>query len=451
MLDGVADWATALHREPLPGEVVHHAKRAVVDWFAALIPGGAMEPARILTEALVDERQQGGSVLLPGGQRVPLRTAALINATAAHTAEVDDIFRDGIYHPGAPTIAAALAAVQESGGSGQDLLRAVVAGFEVGTRVAATIQPAHYRFWHTTGTVGTLGAAAAVATALRFDADRFAHAVATATTMAAGLQQAFRSDAMSKPLHAGHAADAGSLAALAAGQGFTGVRDILEGDAGFGAAMSDAPSWDTAFADLGDVFNIMAMTFKNHACCGHAFAAIDGALELRPDVGAALERVQHIEVATYGTAIEVAGNPTPSTSFEAQFSIQYCVAAALHLGSVRLAAFAPDRVKDPQLRELMSRVELSVDRELDASFPKQRGARVRITLEDGRTHESLRPTRKGDPDLPLSDDDLADKYTELVEPYLGADVAAALLRELWSLEEMDDLDALVPNGAEASS
>lgn len=443
MLAYAASWAVDAQTVPLPDEVIHHAKRAILDWMAAVVPGGVMAPAQILAAALADDRQKGDATLLPSGRPVPLRTAALVNGTAAHTAEVDDIFRDGVYHPGAPTIAAALAAAQDLGRSGEDLIRAVVVGFELSTRVAATIQPAHYRFWHTTGTVGTLGAAAAVATLLRLDADAVVHAVANATTMAAGLQQAFRSDAMSKPLHAGHAAEAGALAALAASRGFTGVADILEGAAGFGAAMSDAPSWDGVFADLGTQFNITQMTFKNHACCGHTFAAVDGALELRDGID--VDRIQQVDVATYGTALSVAGNPAPTTDFEAKFSIPFVVATALRHGSVRLEAFTDERLADTGLRELVGRVHLSVDADLDASFPGQRGARVTVRLDDGSIRESVRPTRKGDPDLPLTDEELSGKYRELVAPHLGDAATEALEDALWSIEDRSDLRGLVPS------
>lgn len=439
-----ARWASGLTFEAMGELAAHHAKRAIVDWFAAVVPGGVMPPARILTEALVDGHP-GQAALLPSGMMVPMRTAALINGTAAHSAEVDDIFRDGVYHPGAPTIAAALAAAQSTGASGRDLLRAVTIGFEISTRIAARVQPAHYRFWHTTGTIGTMGAAAAVAAILGADEDGFLHAVATSTTMAAGLQQAFRSDAMSKPLHAGHAADAGTLAATIAVKGFTGAPDILEGAAGFGAGMSDAPDWGDVFDDLGRIWNITQMTFKNHACCGHTFAAIDGAIELRPDVLERLHDVSAVEIETYGTAIKVAGIREPSTAFEAQFSLPFTVASALRRGSVRLAAFEEANLWDTETRELMAKVSLVVDAELDASFPGQRGARVRIRLKDGSEVESFRPTRTGDPDAPLTDEQLSGKFTELVGPHLSPDATSSVLAALWSLDQVASLADLLPS------
>ncbi|MGH8709376.1 MAG: MmgE/PrpD family protein, partial [Burkholderiales bacterium] len=368
------------------------------------------------------------------GRPATVRAAALINGTAAHAAEVDDIFRDGIYHPGAPTIAAALALAQAHGLDGASFLRAVIAGYEISTRIARAMGRAHYRFWHNTGTIGAFGAAAAGASALALDRVRAAHALATATTFAAGLQQAFRGDSMSKPLHAGRAAEAGVTAALAAREGVTGSLDVIEGEAGFGRAMGEDPDWVEAFATLGTDHNIARVTFKNHACCGHTFAAIDGALAARAALGVAAEDIARVHIGSYRAATEVSGIEVPYTSAEARFSIKYVVAHALRHGSVRLAAFEPAPLADPATRALMRRIEAAIDPELDAAFPAQRAARVAIETRDGRRHELLQPTRKGDPEAPLSDGELEAKFLELAAPVLGEAPSRALLARLWRLE-----------------
>src|SRR6185436_11328786 len=146
----------------------------------------------------------------------------------------------------------------------RNLLRSIVVGYEISTRIGAAMGRAHYRYWHNTGTIGCFGAAAAAAAALGLDAGRFAHALATVATFSAGLQQAFRMDSMSKPLHAGHAAEAGVLAALAAREGVTGSLDVMEGETGYGRAMGGDPDWSRALATLGEDFHITRMTFKNH-------------------------------------------------------------------------------------------------------------------------------------------------------------------------------------------
>jgi len=409
LVERFAAFAEDLRRKPLPPEVAHHARRAVIDWHAALYAGSVMPPATLLEKAFIDESP---------------RTAALIDGTAAHAAEVDDIFRDGIYHPGAPTIAAAHALGMERG----NFLRAVVVGYEISTRIGAAMGRAHYRYWHNTGTIGCFGAAAACAEALGLERGRFAHALATVATFAAALQQAFRMDSMSKPLHAGRAAEAGVEAALMAREGVTGSLDILEGEAGFGRAMGDDPDWEKACATLGREFNVTRMTFKNHSCCGHTFAAIDGALALQKRLGVAARDIERVEVATYRAGLDVAHYENPQTAAEARFSMKYVVATALTHGNVRLAAFSEDRIQDRGTRDLMSRIHVSLAPDLDAAFPGQRAARVTINGE-----QWLQPTRIGDPDAPLSDAQLEEKYRELAAPVIGTSESEKLLERLWRL------------------
>jgi 2-methylcitrate dehydratase PrpD len=427
VVERFAHWAVDFRSHALSPEVLHHARRAVIDWHAALYPGAVVAPATLLERSRAEELDRGGAQLALG-RRATVRAAAFINATAAHTVEVDDIFRDGIYHPGAPTIAAALALT-----NGKNLLRAVVVGYEISTRIGAAMGRAHYKYWHNTGTIGCFGAAAAAAEALGLDARRFAHALATVATFSAGLQQAFRMDSMSKPLHAGHAAEAGVTAALAAREGVTGSLDVMEGEAGYGRAMGDNPDWNKALATLGKDFHITRMTFKNHACCGHAFAAIDGALALKKKLNIPVSEIQGVEVATYRAGLEVAHYENPATAAEARFSLKYVVATALTHGSVRLAAFEPQRLQDPATRDLMRKFEVSLDPQLDAAFPAQRAARVAIRAR-GRREEHLQPTRIGDPDAPLSDAQLEEKYLELAAPVLGESKAKEQLEHLWALE-----------------
>src|SRR5437762_10530238 len=301
VVERFAAWANDWRSKPIPPEVLHHAKRAVIDWHAALFPGAVMPPAILLEKALGDELDKGDATLALG-RKATVKAAALINATAAHTVEVDDIFRDGIYHPGAPTIAAAYAL----GFKNKNFLRAVIVGYEISTRIGATMGRAHYKYWHNTGTIGVFGACAAAAELLNLDGNKFAHALATVTTFAAGLQQAFRMDSMSKPLHAGRAAEAGVTAALAACEGVTGSLDVMEGDAGFGRAMGDNPDWEKALAGLGRDFHITRMTFKNHACCGHTFAAIDGALALQAKLNLHIRDIERVDVGSYRAGVEVA-------------------------------------------------------------------------------------------------------------------------------------------------
>jgi 2-methylcitrate dehydratase PrpD len=245
---------------------------------------------------------------------------------------------------------------------------------------------------------------------------------------------------MTKALHAGHAAWVGVTSGMGAANGITGALDILEGAAGFGAAMSQGAKWERATEGLGERYNIHSITQKNHGCCGHTFAAIDAMLDIRQQHTLDVTQIESISVDTYQTALDVTGNFEPHTAFEAKFSLPYVVAHALLHGAVRLSAFEPQRLQDPQIRALIARTKLVADARLSAGFPAMRAARVTITLRDGRVIEQYAPCRKGDPEAPLTDADLNDKFAELATPAIGEAAAQRLLQQLWQMERLQVAD-----------
>lgn len=411
----------AVEMDP-PEEAFAAARLCVLDWFGAAIAGSAEMPATALRQALPGD---GPARLVPDGAGRDARTAALINGTASHIVEVDDIYRAGLYHPGVVTIPAALA-LAETKGTDERFLRAVIAGYEVGNRIARAVNPAHYRFWHTTGTVGHFGAAAAGAVVLGLSREQTAHALAMVASMAAGLRQAFASDAMSKPLHAGRAAEAGVLAAMAAAEGMTGVGDILDAERGFGAAMSHGVDWQSAVSGLGTEWTICQTTPKAHACCGHNFAALDGIAALMAEHEINAEDIDIIDVASYRAALEICGNPDPNSAAEGRFSLPWCAAVMARDGAVTPAAFTEAALRSAETRAMAGRVRLSLDKDAEAKFPGARSATVTLTLTDGRSVSLHRPTRKGDPDDPLSEADLLAKFHALAGPVIGRADAEAM-------------------------
>ncbi len=446
LMQQLADYAIKEQTAKLPADVIHHAKRAVIDWYAALLPGSLCPPATLLEQAFAEDLDRGRARLATG-RRATTRTAALINGAASHTVEFDDIHRDSGYHPGSPTISAALAAAQSSGATGEQFLRAVIVGYETSTRIGEAVMPSHYNFWHTTGTVGSFGAAASAATAMRLNHDQFMHAVATVGTFAAGLQQAFLSQAMSKPLHGGHAADAGVLAALAASKGVTGALDIIEGKKGFGNAMSVNPDWSKVTKGLGTDYHINHMTFKAHGCCGHTFPSIDGVLHLVMQHKLKPQDIKKITLATYKAGLDIIDNATPEGEYQAKFSLQYTVAHAAIFGSVRLNAFTSERMKDAELRDMMKKVVCVADPVFSKGYPNQRASQVDIETTDGRKLSHFQPYRKGDPELPLTDDELNAKFMELAEPVLGDAGAKHLLAQLWALDKAPTAEFEIQRGS----
>jgi 2-methylcitrate dehydratase PrpD len=247
---------------------------------------------------------------------------------------------------------------------------------------------------------------------------------------------------MSKPLHAAHAAETGVMATIAASKGVTGALDVLEGPAGMGAAMSGNADWRRATSGLGKIYNIEAITFKNHGCCGHTFAAIDGLLFIMQDAQITANDIANIAIATYGPAVSITDRVDPKTPQECKFSMQYVLAHAAHYGSVRIEAFEAERMSDPAIQAMLGQIDLSIDPAVDAEFPARRAAHVTITTKDGRQLTHYQPTRKGDPDLPLTDDELDAKFIELANPVLGNELTNSLLQKLWQLDEISLATAL---------
>jgi len=429
-----ADW----HDRPFDAAVTAAVRNATLDWFATTLPGTQRAPASLMAAADLGVGSGGGrAICYVDGYQTSPRRAAFLNGTASHTVEFDDIYRDGGYHPGSPTIAAALAVAQDRGLSREAFDRAVIGGYEAGCRLASALQPGHYEYWHITGTVGTIGAAVAGAMLLGQGRDGIAHAIAIATSFAGGHQQNLQGQSMVKAMHSGHAADAGLLAVYAAAAGATGALDSLHGPLGYAMATgAGTGNWDLAFEGAGDWTPISRMTVKLHGCCGHIFPALDGLAALMARHGIKPDQIATIHVEGYGATKTICDRPDPQSAQEARFSLQYCLAAQMILGSVRLAAMEPEALGDPRIRALMPMITVSRAEDLAAEYPRRRMARLQVRLTDGRTIDHFQPTRHGDPDDPASRTERIAKFHELAGPVLAPGEADRLRRIILESDEL---------------
>lgn len=435
-LESIAHEAISFQGRDLTPQALAAAKGVVMDWMGVTCGGADGVVAASLVGSLTGS--QGPCRILGSEASTIAPMAALINGTAAHTLELDDIYAPGTFHPGAPVIAAAFAIGEMERASGLAFIRAVITGYEVGNRIASDLGPAHYRAFHTTGTAGALGAAAASASLMGLDAVRFTHSLAISATLAAGLQQTFRSDAVAKPLHAGNAAQAGVVAALAARGGATGALDILDGDLGMGTVMAEGTSWVRTREPWGPQALVEMTTMKPYPCCGHTFAAIDAAGLLRRTVGP-LESIDEIVVETYSVAIDTAGIARPMTSAEARFSIPFTVAVMLSFGQVDLDSFSDSSIADPEVMRLLNLVRLERSAEFSEAFPDRRGARLTIRLRNGKTQQISVPDRFGSPENPMSGELLERKFLGLLTRSRSQVDAEAVMQGLLSLQEVPDL------------
>ena len=423
----IVDGFVAFKTMALPDVVIAAGKQVIVDWLGCVLIGAEAAPARAIAEAFADEIGQGTATCFVGPALCQPGLGALITGVAAHTIELDDIHSAALYHPGVCVISAALAASQLARASGDVFLRSVIAGYEISNRIGIGVNPDHYKYWHTTGTVGTFGATVAAAIALDLDAKQFSDALGNAASMAAGLQQAFRSDGMTKPLHAGRAAEAGLLAARIATKGFSGSAVMLSGPVGFIQAMSHGRDITAQFDNLFEDWTVTRSMYKRFSACGHIAAPIDLAMELssREKIDAA--QIDKIDVATYATALKAAAIVHPTSAFEAKFSLPFCVSASLLGHDLTDPTSFEALYADKRIAALIGKVKMTVDNEIDAAFPRLRGGRVAITMIDGTVYRAGAATRKGEPTNPFTAKELIQKFKRLAGASRQRDATQAWL------------------------
>jgi 2-methylcitrate dehydratase PrpD len=445
----LARFAADLDFAGLPEGVRERAKLCVLDWLGAALAG---VPERVSRAAVRTTLEAGGAeqaALIGGAARVPAGAAAWANGVTGHAAELDDIHAEAIIHPGAAVVPAALAAAELRAASGADLLAAVVAGYETAVRAGAAVNPSHYRFWHTTGTCGTFGAAAAAGRLLGLDAAGMARALSIAGTHAAGMLAVFGTDA--KALNPGRAARDGLTAAGLAAEGVSAPEEIFEGERGFLRAAGTDSDSARLTAALGDAFAIEATITKRHASCGHTHAALDALLELASEHGIAAADVSAIEVETYAIAAEVTGgNMRPRTPGEARFSMAHCAAAALLRGRVGLEECSATALEDREIADLSARVTVRAHADFDGV--RLGAARVRVRTAAGGEFTRRVDAPRGYPDNPMTRDELEEKFAALAALSIPANRAAEIaaltagLDGAASVEELAGLLAMPTNG-----
>ncbi|MHB1418170.1 MAG: MmgE/PrpD family protein [Bacillota bacterium] len=439
----LAEFACKTSYRDLPTTVVEATKAAFLDWLGSSLAGSTREPTPMMSLLVQELGGAPQATVLADGSKNSVTNAALVNGAISHIVELDDVHKASILHAAAAIIPAALAVAESRGASGQDLINAIVCGYEVAIRIGEAITPSHYRYWHTTGTCGTFGAAIAAGKILGLDQQQMIHALGSAGTQASGLWEFLTDGAMSKHLHPGKAAMNGVLSALLSEKGFTAAQRILEGERGFFRATAAAFDTSKITAGLGDSYKIMENCYKIHASCRHTHHAIDVVLQLVGEHLIKPSEIDRILVKTYAVALDITNNHDPRTVFEAKFSLPFCVALAAHRKQAGLNDFNEINLLDPAIRDLMLRVELEVDAELDRAHPDQWPAEVTINTKAGRVFRASTNYPKGDPENPVSLEELQDKFRLLAGLRATPQQVESLITAIASLDQLDDLQELL--------
>ena len=446
-------YSHALNSKDLGSEVVERTRYLLLDYLGVAIAGSLTESSQAVYRMLARSASPGPCTVLGTASQTSPESAALANGTAAHSVELDDTHQAGSIHPGVVmfSTAIALSEIHPDIDVGQ-FVSAVVAGYEVATRLGIALQPkSHYELgFHPTSTCGVFGAAVAAAKLLRLSEEQMLSAVGIAGSMAAGSLEFLADGTWTKRLHPGLAAQNGILAAKLAAEGFRGPGTILEGRDGFLFGYSRNPKPELVTQDLGQNFEIMRTSIKPHACCRYMQAPIDGLIELAIEHDIHPEQVARIEVAVLEAGWPLVCEPqkrkySPSNAVDAQFSMPYGAAVALTDRAAGLDQFAGESFHSPQIKSLMGKVVLQKDKRIEKNFPVEWPAIVQVHLTNGKQFEKYIRFPKGDPENPLTWQELSAKFHSLatrVFPKTRCDQIihsvkdmnpSAALRDIWKL------------------
>jgi 2-methylcitrate dehydratase PrpD len=452
----LAEWAARLRIEDVPPEVLAHIKLCVLDALGCALFGAEQEWSRIAAAVAAEAGTNGPALLFASPDRASAADAAMANGTAVHGYEIDDVHVASSLHPAAAILPAALALAETRGADGADFILGLIAGYEIGIRagIAAGVQHSTSGF-HVTGTVGAVGAAAAAGKVLGLDASRLMHAIAVGTTQAAGLYAA-RIDAMAKRFHAGRAAQSGVIAALLAEKGFTGSREALEAPfGGFFSTMQGQHAPESMLEDLGIRWEAAAVGFKVYAACASAHTTVDAVLALR-ERGLRPEKLKLLTVDLSRKGWTNVGWPyVPGDVVAAQMNGSYAAAVALLDGDAFLDQYRPERLADPRILDLITRITLRHDPALDAGGAAKRHAiRASAEFTDGTRMSVAIEQRLGSRENPIPHARLRQKFRTLAGIRLQPaeiDAVMALADELDRPGRLTRLLALLSRDSRASA
>ena len=438
LFEFVSDFRT---REAPPA-LLHAASNRLMDTLGCALYGGGQEWTQILLRTV--SHCQGRATAFGGKTMLPAESAALCNGTAAHGFELDDVLTDALAHPGAVVVPAVLAVAEEENIGGLDVLKAIVAGYEVMGRLGRALGPqASGRGWHLTCVAGPSASAVAVGVLLGFNTEQFTNAVGIACASAGGNKAFSVSGGMVKRLHAGLASRAGILAARLVQSGFTGPSGALDGQFGLLdviAGTSKRP--EMLNSALGEEFEVVNTSVKIYPCCAVLQSTLEAVMKLRREHGIVKDNVKALRVGSSERAVTQNNERAPTDVMAAQYSLPFCAALAMQDDPIDPRLYTKESLKDPRIKSFMDKITMYVDDEIHASYPQSMGARVSFELVDGQVVEEAIVDAHGTASAPCTDIELEQKFRRLAGLAVGDAAAARLLVAIADLKKGGSIKAL---------
>jgi 2-methylcitrate dehydratase PrpD len=433
----LAERAAMLGYDDLPEPVRELARQCVLDYLGCAVAGAGDPLVGILLDEMIEAGGAAQAGVVGHRQRLPVLAAALVNGAASHALDYDDVHLAMPGHPSVAVLPGLLALAEARDSSGREVITAFVAGYETACRIGLALSPGHYALgFHSTATIGSLGAAAACARLLALDADQTAVALGIAGTQAAGLKSQFGT--MCKPFHAGKAAQNGLLAARLAARGFSSRTDLLECVQGFAATHGPDFSPEAALASPPDGFHILANLFKYHAACYMTHAPIETARQARREHGLSPDKIAGITLRLDAGCDRICNIPAPVDGLQSKFSLRQTVAMALAgVDTASLGAYSEANARDPELVRLREMVRLDFHEGWPSTL-----AEIEIACADGSRVSARHDAGVPATDIAAQGQRLGAKFDALVGPVLGASRARELREMISGLDRLAEIGSL---------
>ena len=452
----VADFILKTRYTDIPNDVLDLARKSILDGLGLALCGSVAKSGEIVRAYLKSMgAMSGGATVIGSSLKAPARFAAFANATGIHADDYDDtqlaVAEDRVYglltHPTAPALPGALALAEAHSKSGKDLLLAYNVGVEVECKIAEAIHPRHYEDgFHTTGTVGALGSAASAAKLLEFERPRGLTTLGIAASEAAGLRENFGT--MTKPLHAGRAAESGVAAAELAALGWTATDQVLEAPRGFFHAAGGGFDPASIMNKLGNPWTFVSpgVSIKPFPSGSLSHPGMTEMQRLIREHHLSAEQVEHVQVGANKNNLNALIHHRPTDNLQAKFSMEFCMAALLLYGKAGLSEFTDEVVNRPAVQEMIRRIDFGVDPVAEAAGYNKMTTLMRIKLKDGRTISGQAEVAKGHPLNPMSYDEVAAKFLDCAAfakwPAAKAKSVVDMVRKLENVPDVRRITAL---------
>jgi len=448
----LAKYCSGLKFRQLPEEVIDRVKYFFLDFIGVACRGSREDSSQSMYR-FVREMDRGAKngVLIGTKERAPYLYAALANGTSSHAIEMDDVNNEASLHPGVVIFPSALATCEMVSATGKSFIEAVVLGYEVMIRLGKALGPenSYRRGFHPTATCGTFGSSVAASKIMGLKEEKMTGAMGIAGSQAAGSMEYLAQGAWTKRFHAGWAAHSGMIAAHLARKGFRGPTSIIEGRDGFLHAYSNGADSSKVLEGIGSGFEILHTSVKPHACCRYMQPPIDGILKIVKENDLQPDQVAKVKLGLLRAGAPLIAEPkenkyNPQSIVDAQFSMPFGAAVALLYRRAGLKEFHPSKIRSEEVRQMMKQVEYFVDLDLDRTFPKQWGATAEILTKDGKRYFTKIEYPKGDPENPLSWEEMIEKFHDLSSRVLTRGRRSKIVDQVRRLEEIRDFHKWSP-------